>query len=120
MSREIIAACEDMFFASKIRAVAEHLSVQVKFPRTQAAVLEAARSQPPAMIIADLHGQRCEPLGLAREFKADEALRSIPLIGFFSHVDTALQQAAQEAGYDRVMPRSAFTNNLPRILSGEF
>jgi hypothetical protein len=52
--------------------------------------------------------------------KADAELQSISLVGFFSHVETALQVAAEEAGYDRVMPRSAFTNNLAGILSGEF
>jgi len=119
MSTTIIAAVDDMFFASKIRAVAEHLGLQIQFVRSLPAALETARSQGPAVLVADLHGQRCEPLELARQFKAEPELRSIPLVGFFSHVDTALQAAAQQAGYDRVLPRSAFTNKLPQILSGE-
>jgi CheY-like chemotaxis protein len=119
MSRKIIAAVDDMFFASKIRAVAEHLGVTVRFVKSAPAALEAIRQEPPALIVADLHSERCQPLELVRELKADDALIGIPTIGFFSHVDTALQAAAQEAGYDRVMPRSAFSNNLPQILSGE-
>lgn len=120
MSQNVIAAVDDMFFASKIRAVAEHLGLTVTFAKSVAAVTEAARKEAPSVIVVDLRSQRCQPLELARELKADSDLRSIPLVGFFSHVETALQVAAQEAGYDRVMPRSAFTNNLPRILSGEF
>ncbi len=108
-----------MFFASKIRAVAEHLGLSVTFPKSVAALIEAARKEAPSVIVVDLHSKRCQPLELARELKADDALRSIQLIGFFSHVETVLQAAAQQAGYDRVMPRSAFTNNLARILSGE-
>jgi CheY-like chemotaxis protein len=108
-----------MFFASKIRAVAEHLGLNVRFARTVTAALEAARANRPSVIVADLHSQRCQPLELARELKADAKLRSISLVGFFSHVDTALATAAKEAGYDRVMPRSAFTNNLAEILSGD-
>jgi CheY-like chemotaxis protein len=107
-----------MFFASKIRAVAEHLGLAVQFVKSLPAAIEAIRQEPPALIVADLHSQRCQPLELARELKADDALRAIPIIGFFSHVETALQAAAQEAGYDRVMPRSAFSNNLAQILSG--
>jgi hypothetical protein len=57
-------------------------------------------------------------MALARELKSDEQLRSIPLIGFFSHVETELQRSAQAAGFDRVMPRSAFTSNLAEILAG--
>lgn len=119
MTRKIIAAVDDMFFASKIRGTAEHLGLAVEFVKTQTAALEAARREMPALLIADLHSQRCEPLAIAREFKSDDDLKSVSLLGFFSHVDTALQSAAQQAGFDRVMPRSAFSNNLARILSGE-
>jgi PleD family two-component response regulator len=120
MTRRILAAVDDMFFASKIRGTAEHLGISVEFVKTPSATLEAARRETPAMVIADLHSQRCQPLSIAHDFKSDDALKSVPLVGFFSHVDTALQSAAQQAGFDRVMPRSAFTNNLPRILNGEF
>ena len=48
--------------------------------------------------------------------KVDERLRAVPLVGFFSHVQTALRRRAEEAGYDRVMPRSAFTKHLAEIL----
>jgi CheY-like chemotaxis protein len=120
MSKTIIAAVDDMFFASKIRATAEHLGLTVKFVRNVPAALEGARQELPSLIIADLHSQRCQPLDLARALKADDELRNIPIIGFFSHVETALQVAAQEAGYDRVVPRSAFSNNLAQILNGEF
>ena len=118
MSRKIIAAVDDMLFASKLRAVAEHLGLAVQFVKSVPAAIEAIRREPPALIVADLHSQRCQPLELAQELKADDVLRAIPIIGFFSHVETALQAAAQEAGYDRVMPRSAFSNNLAQILSG--
>ena len=120
MPKKIIAAVDDLFFASKVRAVGEHLGLPIEFVKTTSAALEAARREKPAMLLADLHSLRCGPLDIAREFKLDDELREVPLIGFFSHVDTALQAAAQQAGYDRVMPRSAFSNNLPRILSGEF
>ena len=120
MSHKIIAAVDDLFFASKIRAVGEHLGLTVQFVKSVPAAMEAARKERPSVIVADLHSQRCQPLELARQLKADDELRSIPTIGFFSHVETALQTAAQEAGYDRVMPRSAFSNNLARILNGEF
>jgi len=120
MSERIIAAVDDMFFASKIRAVAEHLGLTVEFAKSTSAVVDAARKANASVIVVDLHSQRCQPLELARELKADKDLAGIPLFGFFSHVETALRVAAQEAGYDHVMPRSAFTNNLARILNGEF
>jgi CheY-like chemotaxis protein len=116
MSKSVIAVVDDMFFASKIRAVAEHLGLEVRFARSTDEALEAARTDNPALIIADLHAQKCDPFGLAEQLKMDETLRAVPLIGFFSHVQTELHQRAKQAGYDRVMPRSAFSKNLPEIL----
>ncbi|MBV9211197.1 MAG: hypothetical protein JOZ52_11235, partial [Acidobacteria bacterium] len=46
--------------------------------------------------------------------------KTIPLVGFFSHVQTELQRRGAQAGYDRILPRSAFSKNLPQILTGEF
>lgn len=116
MSQYVIAAVDDMFFASKIRAAAEHHSVEIRFPRSADALVAAVREDPPALIIIDLHSQRCEPFSLAERLKADENTRSIPLLGFFSHVQTALERRAKESGFDRVMPRSAFTKHLSEIL----
>ena len=116
MGKPVIAAVDDMFFASKIRAVAEHLGLEVRFVRSAADALTAARRADASLVVADLHAQRLDPLELARQFKADETLRAVTLVGFFSHVETALQQRAAEAGFDRVMPRSAFSKNLPEIL----
>ena len=119
MTRTVIAAVDDMFFAAKIRAVAEHLGVNLRFAKSASAVMETARAGNVSLVLVDLHSQKLQPLELARQLKADAKLNSITLVGFFSHVETELQQAAQAAGYDRVMPRSAFTRNLPQILSGD-
>ena len=118
MARTVIAVVDDLFFASKIRGTAEQRDVRVSFPRRIEALMEAALRDQPALIICDLYATRIDPIELARLLKADEQLRSIPLLGFFSHVQTELQQQAEQAGFDRVMPRSAFTKHLPDILSG--
>ena len=119
MSQKIIAIVDDLFFAAKIRGTAEALGVSVSFPRALDAFIEAAKSEPPGLIICDLNATRIDPITLSARLKADEALRSVPLIGFFSHVDTELQRQALNAGFDRVLPRSAFSSKLPQILQLE-
>jgi CheY-like chemotaxis protein len=118
MPENIIAVVDDLFFASKIRGTAEELGVTASFVRNIDAVIEAARRGQPSLIICDLHSQRVDPAELAKQLKADEQLRTIPLLGFFSHVQSELQHQAEAAGFDRVMPRSAFSKNLSQILSG--
>jgi CheY-like chemotaxis protein len=119
MSRSVIAIVDDLFFASKIRGTAEALGVTVSFPRHADGVREVIQRNSPAVIICDLHSEKFDVLSLARTLKADDATRSVPLLGFFSHVQTELQSAAEAAGFDRVMPRSLFTKNLAAILGGE-
>ena len=116
MSQYILAAVDDMFFASKIRATAEHLGIDIHFTRSVEAAIDYARRESPSLIIVDLHSKLCDPFALAESLKADEELRRMPLLGFFSHVQTALQRRAEQSGYDRVMPRSLFTKQLPEIL----
>jgi CheY-like chemotaxis protein len=114
----IIAIVDDLFFASKIRGTAEQVGTRVQFVKSIPAAIEKARDEVPNLIIADLNAGCCDAVELARALKSDDSLTGVPLLGFFSHIQTELQQAAIAAGYDRVMPRSAFTKNLPAILSG--
>jgi CheY-like chemotaxis protein len=118
MTRTVIAIVDDLFFASRIRGTAEQFGVSLSFPRRIEALIEAALRDQPQLIICDLHATRINPIELAKLLKADERLRSIPLLGFFSHVQTELQQQAEQAGFDRVIPRSVFTRDLSAILTG--
>lgn len=112
----LIAAVEDLFFASKIRATAEPLGIEVAFAKSAEIALAAARSKKPRLIIVDLQARAFNPIELARTLKADYGLHEIELVGFFSHVQASLQRDAQAAGYNRVLPRSVFTRQLAEIL----
>ena len=100
--------------------MAEQAGARVIFAKTIEAVIEAvieaAKKEKPSLIIADLHSQRCDPISLAQRVKSDEELRLVPLFGFFSHVETELKNQAEQAGFDHVLPRSAFAKNLSKIL----
>ena len=113
----VLAIVDDMFFASKIRATAEAVGVEVSFPRSIEKLVEKAREATPGLIVVDLHNTKIDPLAVARELKSDYALHQIPLLGFFSHVQADLQRDATEAGFDKVIPRSVFARDLGQILS---
>jgi len=98
-----------MFFASKIRAVAEAVGAEISFPRTKESLIEKAREAD--LIIVDLHSQKLDPFSLPAELNATR------LLGFFSHVEVELQRKALAAGYHQVIPRSVFSRDLPQILS---
>ena len=119
MNRRVIAAVSDMLFASKIRGTAERLNVTVDFARTEAGLFDYARTEVPSLFILDLQETRLDPFALAARLKSDERLRAVPIVAFFSHVETELRRKALEAGVEHVLPRSLFTQRLGEILSGE-
>ncbi len=114
--RRVLAAVEDLLFKSKISETADVLGVEARFPRSKARLLEALRESPPDLLILDLNSARFEPLELLQTVKSNDAMKDVPTVGFLSHVQRDLAVAARESGCDRVMARSAFTKDLPRIL----
>jgi PleD family two-component response regulator len=119
MSRTVVAAVDDMFFASKIRATAEALGVEISFPRTQEALVQRIKDVKPQLLIVDLHNQRIDPAALAQAVKSDAEISETQLLGFFSHVEVELQRNALAAGFDQVIPRSVFARDLGTILSAQ-
>lgn len=112
----ILAIVDDLMFVSKIRAAAGQGGVAVSFARSSAAALEAMRKETPSLVIFDLNNPRTDPLGTIGTMKADPELASIPTIGYVSHVQADLIEAARRAGVDEVLARSAFSEHLPAIL----
>ena len=114
-SKKVLAVLEDLFFTVKINEAAKRAGLPITFVKSEHDVLEQARNQP-ALIILDINFQGIDPLNLIRKLKADEQTKRINLIGYLSHVQGELKLRAQEAGCDMVLPRSAFSQNLPQIL----
>src|SRR5256714_675266 len=119
MIRTAIAVVDDMFFISKIRETGKALGMVVNFPRNLDALRATIAEDVPELILVDLHHQKLDAIQLASELKANERLKGVLLLGFFSHVQVDLQRQAVQAGYDAVLPRSIFFRDLAKILTGE-
>jgi CheY-like chemotaxis protein len=119
VTRRVLVAVEDLLFKSKILETADTLGVQTTFPRSPKKFVDEARGSAPDLLVLDLNSARFEPLKLLRELKSDEATKSVPVVGFLSHVQKDLAIAAREFGCDRVVARSAFTRDLPKILADD-
>jgi CheY-like chemotaxis protein len=113
----VLAIVDDLMFSSKIKTTAGQLGVAVAFARSSAAALAAMREHPPALVILDLNNPRTDPLGTVAAMKGDPATASIRTVGYASHVQTDVIDAARQAGVDEVMARSAFTLRLAEILT---
>jgi CheY-like chemotaxis protein len=114
----IFAFIEDLFFMAKIQETARKLNVKVEFVKTDKDLMERMEQngdEKPSLIIFDLNLASVKPLTLIPKLKS-KLKKGTSIIGFLSHVQGDLKQKAHEVGCDMVLPRSAFSQNLPQLL----
>jgi PleD family two-component response regulator len=114
----IFAFVDDLFFLAKIQETARKLNVKVEFCKAEKDLLDHLQQngdEKPSLIIFDLNNANAKPLTLIPKLKT-KLKKGTSIIGFLSHVQGDLKQKAHEVGCDMVLPRSAFSQNLPQLL----
>ena len=110
---------EDLFFIAKIQETARKLGVKVAFVKNEkdaiAELTGGEEEDRPGLIVFDLNNANAKPLTLIPKLKA-KLKSSTSIVGFLSHLQGDLKAKAVEAGCDTVMPRAAFSQNLPNLL----
>jgi hypothetical protein len=110
---------EDLFFLAKIQETARKIGVKVGFVKADKDIVSRLADVPegsrPSLIVFDLNNVSAKPLTLIPRLKS-KMKRGTSVIGFLSHLQGDLKVKATEAGCDMVMPRSAFSQNLPNLL----
>ncbi|WP_165221811.1 response regulator [Aquisphaera insulae] len=105
----------DLIFTSKVTGTARALGRRVMVAGTPGLAASMIEEWRPAVVFVDLAaGDLVTPEALV----AYQSLAGpgTPFVAFGSHVDTEALAAARAAGCDRVMPRSAFTQELPDLI----
>ena len=109
---------EELFFQAKIQETAKKLGVKVAFIKNEKdalADLTDGEENKPALIVFDLNNANAKPMTLIPKLKS-KLKKSASIVGFLSHLQGDLKAKAVEAGCDVVMPRAAFSQNLPNLL----
>jgi CheY-like chemotaxis protein len=117
-SSRIFVFVDDLFFMAKIQETARKLNVKVEFVKTDKDLTDKMQQngeEKPSLIIFDLNSNTAKPLTLIPKLKS-KLKKGTSIIGFLSHVQGDLKQKAHEVGCDMVLPRSAFSQNLPQLL----
>lgn len=108
----ILAVLNDLLFQSKIQAAAQAAGQTVRLARRP----EEALTQLDAvsLVLVDLSLEPAALLAVIAALRRQQP--QLQIIGYSSHVDTALLAQAQAAGCTRALPRSVFVQQLPLIL----
>jgi CheY-like chemotaxis protein len=113
--KKVVAVLSDLMFTVKIQEACKRAGLDVTFIKSHGDALAQAKLDPAVMIL-DLNSASFDALELIGALKTTPETNHIDLIGYVSHVQADLKQAAHEKGCDTVIARSAFSQNLPSML----
>ena len=103
------AVVTDLFFQSRISSAAKASCRQVRYITSPSALPASSRF---ALALVDLDA-RLDVMDAIRELKG---VTSGPVVAFGPHLDTVKRKAARSAGADRVLAKSKFVTELPRLM----
>lgn len=111
----MLAIVDDVLFRSKLEAAAAQLGTPLTIAADPGPVLRPGAGW--SRVLIDLNLPRGDSLAMVRTLRM--AHPDLPVIGYCSHVQHDLQRQALEAGCTKVLPRSAFVQRLPELLSAD-
>lgn len=116
----VVALVPDLLFGSRVQAdlsAAGHQVELVASPEHVRTWLDGVD-----VLVVDLTDDRLEGAELVSELvrsrTTSDARRGSPvrMLGFYSHVDTATRERAEQAGFDLVVPRSRMAREGPILI----
>ncbi len=111
---QITLLCPDLLFGSKLEGALRAAGHDVDRLETEdAARAEAPRSD---LLIVDLTSDDFDGAVLVESMKMGRELAGVPTLGFYSHVDQETRRRAEEAGFDRVVPRSRMAREAAALV----
>lgn len=107
----VVVVCDDLFFWSRIRSIADD-RVEVVRVTTEAEAVRELAAGGVARVLVELGGGDPGRIDwVARVAAADDAPE---IVGFFAHLRDDIGRRAKEAGFDRVLAKSRFVAELGR------
>jgi len=117
-ARVVLGLVRDLFFRSKLDAVAESAGVELCYASDLEAAARQSLKRRPELVLVDLSDAAFPAAATAARLRA--ARPDSRIVGFASHVDLKPLRSARDAGFALALSRSEFTARLPELLKEEF
>lgn len=122
----VLVLTNDLLFGSRIQGDQSAAGNDVELIADEArlrarlahAAAEAGESAPPDVLVVDLTDAQLDGAGVVERLAGEGALESVKTLGFYSHVDVAARERAEQAGFDLVVPRSRMAREGAAVVSG--
>jgi DNA-binding response OmpR family regulator len=108
--------CPDLMFGSKVeealRAAGHDVTRYDGEDMARAAVPESD------VLVVDLTADEFDGATLVESMRMGRELEGVATVGFYPHVDQETRRRADEAGFDRVVPRSKMARETAAVVEG--
>lgn len=108
---------QDLFYYSKLNAVAEQRGMQIV---RLASPLARPAGPPPGLAVLDLSLPLLGEIDPVAGMRQASGRPALPVVAFFSHVETDRKRKALAQGCGEVLPKSVFADRFDEMLSRYF
>jgi CheY-like chemotaxis protein len=113
----VLVVVDDLFFLTKIQTTLKHLGLTSQV-LTQCAAIQAyvKAAVTPVLVVIDLTLRTDDAIAVISAIRTTDSRTPIAILAFGAHVAVETQQQALQAGADRVVAKSTFSNHLPKLI----
>ena len=116
-ARPVLVVVSDLLFRSKIDEVARRLGLELRVARSLEQLERHLARGEPAVTLVDLEAETLDSSAAIRRIREAPWGAATRIVGFAGHTNVSAIQAGRAAGAGVVLARSAFTAQLPELLS---
>jgi CheY-like chemotaxis protein len=113
----IFAVLNDLVFQELIERAALTAQTDCLVLADEETLLAALQEDHPEVLFVDMGIATLDGPSLIEKLKQNPSTRSIPIVAFGNSLRADLLQDAKEMGADLVLPKSAFQQQLPEMIS---
>jgi CheY-like chemotaxis protein len=113
----VLVVVDDLFFLTKIQTTLRHLGLAMQVTTQRAALQEYVRTATaPVLVVVDLTLRTDDAVAVISTIRATDSGAPVSILAFGAHVAVETRQQALQAGADRVVAKSEFSNHLPDLI----
>ena len=113
----VLVVVDDLFFLTKIQTTLRHLGVAMQVTTQRPALQEYVRTaMAPVLVVVDLTLRTDDAVAVISTIRATDSGAPVSILAFGAHVAVETRQQALQAGADRVVAKSEFSNRLPDLI----
>ncbi|NOT22884.1 MAG: histidine kinase [Nitrospiraceae bacterium] len=114
--KTILVGVTDIFFYTKVRDALMSKDYQIERVRAQEDIAEKASAAIPSAFIVNMNDDRLDAFQALETLKADERMKTIPILAFANHEEIDTFHRAKSLGVTKIVSRNEFSSRLKDLI----